>query len=220
MIGQRPAMVLAAMLALACTLASACEVSKGVNPSNVVPTIWQRAAAAAQFLPKGGSITPTQALNEELTVVFAENKGSGLSHFKVPASQAACWNERGTLARHLSTMVRQIQAINTTQSPDGVMTIEAGGRFDAGLILAHPILVRASGWNVEPLAVGIPASDQLLVADPKRAQAIEHLKEQVAKAHGGRPNAISSQVFLVSSCQISVLKDRQPVSDQVHTCAQ
>ncbi|RRS02890.1 hypothetical protein EIP75_18195 [Aquabacterium soli] len=196
----------------------ACELPKGVDPSQIVPTVWKRAAAAAQFAPKGGKVTPTQDINEELTAVFAENKKSVLSYFRVPASQAACWKERGTLARHLSVMVRQIQAINTTQSPEGVMTVDAGGQFDSGLILAHPILVRASGWSVEPLAVGIPARDQLLVADPRQAQAIGHLKEMVAKAYRERHNAISDQVFLVSSCQISVLKDSLPVSEQGHAC--
>lgn len=208
----------AATLSMAGMAASACEVPKGVDPSQVVPTVWKRAAAAAQFAPKGRSVTPTQDLNEELTIVFAENRGSSLSHFRVPASQAVCWKERGTLARHLSVMVRQIQAINTTQSPEGVMTVDAGGQFDAGLILAHPILVRASGWHVEPLAVGIPARDRLFMADPKRPQAIEQLREKVAAAYRAQPKAISNQVFLVSSCQISVLKDGLPASEQGLNC--
>lgn len=209
----------AAALSMAGVAASACEVPKGVDPSQVVPTVWQRAAAATQFAPEGRKVTPSQDLNEELTVVFAENKESGLVHFRVPASQAACWKERGTLARHLSVMVRQIQAINTTRSPEGVMTIEAGGQFDAGLILAHPILVRASGWNMEPLAVGIPAPDRLFLADPTQPQAIERLKEKVAEAYRAQPKAISNQVFLVSSCQISVLKDGLPASEQASSCA-
>lgn len=208
----------AAALSMAGIAASACEVPKGVDPSQVVPTVWQRAATAAQFAPKGGKVTPSQDLNEELTVVFAENKKSGLVHFRVPASQAACWKERGTLARHLSVMVRQIQTINTTQSPEGVMVVEAGGQFDAGLILAHPILVRASGWHVEPLAVGIPARDRLFMADPRQPQAIEQLKERVAAAYRAQPKAISNQVFLVSSCQISVLKDGLPASEQGPNC--
>lgn len=209
----------AAALSMAGMAASACEVPKGVDPSQVVPTVWQRAAAAAQFAPEGRKVTPSQDLNEELTVVFAENKKSGLAHFRVPASQAACWKERGTLARHLSVMVRQIQAINTTQSPEGIMTIEAGGQFDAGLILAHPILVRASGWNMEPLAVGIPARNRLFVADPTQPQAIERLKDKVAAAYRAQPKAISTQVFLVSSCQVSVLKDGLPASEQASSCA-
>lgn len=208
----------AVALGMAGSLASACEVPKGVDPAQIVPTVWKRATVAAQFAPQGGKVTPTQHLNEELTVVFTENKKNALSHFRVPAGQAACWQEKSTLARHLSTMVRQILAINTTQSPEGVMVIDAGGRFDAGLILAHPILVRASGWNVEPLAVGIPAQGQLLLADPTQPQAIKQLKTKVADAYRGQPQAISDQVFLVSSCQISVLRGGEPASEQTPNC--
>lgn len=218
MITRWHAVACAALVSMAGAAALACEVPKGVDPSNVVPTVWTRAAAAAQFAPKGRNVSPTRDLNEELTVVFAENKSTGPSYFQVPVSQAACWKERGTLARHLSVMVRQIQAINTTQSPEGVMTVEAGGLFDAGLILAHPILVRASGWHVEPLAVGIPARDRLFMADPTQPQAIEQLKEKVATAYRAQPRAISNRVFLVSSCQISVLKDSLPASEQGPNC--
>ena len=209
----------AAALSMAAAIASACEVPAGVDAANVVPTLWKRTAAAAQFAPQGGRVSPTQDLNEELTVIFAETKGAALSHFRVPIGQAACWKERGTLARHLSVMVRQIQAINTTQSPEGIMTLDAGGRFDAGLILAHPILVRASGWAVEPLAVGIPARGRLLIADPTQAQAIDRLRQTVAKAYRDQPDAISEHVFLVSSCQISVLKGSLPSSESTPSCA-
>lgn len=215
-------MVACAAFAAAPTAHAAdCPTPKGVDASSVVPVVWQRAAAEARLTSasKGARVMPSQDLNEDLTVVFAQNTVKGLTYFRVPAAQAPCWKERSVLARTLSTLVRETSSINTTASPDGVVTIAAGGTFESSLILAQPILVKASALHVEPLAVGVPARGLLFVADPAQPQAVARLKAMVENAHRGSPHPLSDRVFLVSSCRIDVLDGTRPTDQQVQPCA-
>lgn len=214
-------MVACAALAAAATAHAAdCPLPRGMDASSVVPVVWQRAAAEARSASarKDARVMPSQNLNEELTVVFAQRTAKGLSYFRVPAAQAPCWKERSVLARTLSTLVRETSSINTAASPEGVVTIAAGGTFESSLILAQPILVKASGLHVEPLAVGIPARGQLFVADPAQPQAVAQLKAMVDTANRNSPHPLSDRVFLVFSCRIDVLDGTRPADQQTQPC--
>jgi hypothetical protein len=204
---------LSTLLWLSARCAFACDVPDSVDPANVVPVIWSRATAAAQF-PAGPKVIPTQDINEELTIAFVENTKTRLSYFLVRPEDAPCWQERPALGRSLTNLAKEIKAMRTSELPDGVVMVTAGGNFESSLILAQRILKKASELDRDTLAVGIPARDLIFIADPRKPAAMARLKATVAEAFKDSPGAISDKVFLVSGCQISVLKEGNSTTEQ------
>lgn len=198
-------------LGLLSSIASACEVPVPVDSSNVVPVIWNRSAAEANF-QKGQRVIPHQHINDELTVAFVENRKKLLVYFFVPLEEAECWQKHSALTQHLKNLVSEVPTFRSFEFADGVLMVVAGGNFESSLILARRILAEAAESQGDTLAVGIPARDLLFIADPSNPVAIAALRKRVAKAYRESERTISGKVFLLDRCQISVFPEEVAAS--------
>jgi uncharacterized protein YtpQ (UPF0354 family) len=198
---------------LAAAPASACEPPPGVAENRVVPVVRSRAFVEG-VRELNGQVLPVRLLNSELAVVFAEKTLSQLRYFRVPPDQAACWTEAGALRDSLRNLSRDIQAVSAVEARPGVMLIGIGGKLESSLILAHRVLRQAVDNRLDTMLVGVPDRDMLLIADPQDAQAVQRLRQAVEESFAKGTQPISSKLFQVSACEISVVVGEAPQAPQ------
>lgn len=194
------------LAALASTPAVACDVPPGVAENRVVPLVRSR-AFVERTREHNGQVLPVRWVNSELAVVYAENTLVQLKYFRVPPEQAACWEKHAALQDALSNLSREIKAMEVIESRPGVLMVTLGGNFESSMILAPRVLRKAVEGRFDPLLVGVPNRDMLLVADPQDAEARRALRQVVADSFSKGSNPISDKLFLVSSCDIAVVAD-------------
>jgi hypothetical protein len=196
----------AALLLLASAAGFACDVPPGVAADRVVPLVRNRAFVEGARELKG-QVLPVRWLNSELAVVFAENTLVQLKYFRVAPEQATCWEGHGALQDALRNVTRVMKPMQVFDPTPGITLLSIGGTLESSLILAPPVLRQAVQGRLDTMLVGIPNRTTLFIADPQNPQAVQALRQAVAEAFGKGSNPISPKLFLVSSCELSVVAD-------------
>ena len=196
----------AALLLLASAATLACDVPPGVAADRIVPLVRNRAFVEGARELKG-QVLPVRWLNSELAVVFAENTLVQVKYFRVAPEQATCWEGHAALHDALRNVTRTMKPMQVFDPTPGITLLSIGGALESSLILAPQVLRQAVQGRLDTMLVGIPNRHTLFIADPQNTQAVEALRHAVAEAYSKGSNPISAKLFLVSSCELSVVAD-------------
>jgi uncharacterized protein YtpQ (UPF0354 family) len=173
---------------------------RSIDPADVVPTIKDRSWLAAQYpdgetLPEAGSPGSfwIDDYNDELIVVYAVHRNgfsytprSSLLEAGVPADDIRSLALENLRSR---TPERSVDAFN------GVFLINAGGNFEASLLLDDS-LWSDRRFGGETLLVAVPERDGLLVCTESSAQAVWNLASMASHGARTQPYPISSRLFV------------------------
>jgi uncharacterized protein YtpQ (UPF0354 family) len=196
----------AALLLLASAATLACDVPPGVAADRIVPLVRNRAFVEGARELKG-QVLPVRWLNSELAVVFAENTLVQVKYFRVAPEQATCWEGHAALHDALRNVTRTMKPMQVFDPTPGITLLSIGGALESSLILAPQVLRQAVQGRLDTMLVGIPNRHTLFIADPQNTQAVQALRQAVGEAFAKGSNPISARLFLVSSCELSVVPD-------------
>jgi uncharacterized protein YtpQ (UPF0354 family) len=192
-----------ALLSLA-SAAHACPLPPGVTEARVVPVIRGNSSIAASF-PLEPKTVPIYALNQEISVVFAEDTGSAINYFLIPTKEAPCWQDPVQLRKYIPNIEAVSKRPRAREISPGLFIILAGGNYESSFILEPDFLARVAKPKAVAVVVGVPARDVLLFAAPEDEVAVKALREQVDRVYQGADKVISNKPMRLEPGRIVVL---------------
>ena len=183
-----------------------CSLPPGVSASRIIPVVRGTKSVEREF-PSSPRTAVTLRINDELTIVFAEDTPGGISYFLVPASEVPCWRNSDTLSRSLENLPRALGRLRIVEVEPTLYLVAVGGNYEASLILLGSSLRRFAPGAAGDLVVGIPNRDVFLITGNQNFRAVTSLRTQVKRHFSTLDRPISDKLFVVSDRSIEVLGD-------------
>jgi Protein of unknown function (DUF1444) len=169
------------------------EAPPPLDRSRIVPVLkpvqW---LAGAQQIQAGTKIKPppemlTEPLNSELLIAYVEDRPESL-RFLTTRDDVG---DRAKL-RHLAlgNLHRMLPKIDMHVVSDGVFVIEAGGTYEASLLLADQIWTSGQIKVDGDIVVAVPVRDTLLVTGSHNSVGLTHMRA-FAAAHAAEPYGLT-----------------------------
>jgi uncharacterized protein YtpQ (UPF0354 family) len=164
-----------------------------IDRSRIVPVIKPaRWLAGAQKIQAQSEIKPTpemlsEPLNSELIVVYAEDNPQSL-RFLTTHDDVGDRAKLRNLA--LGNLHRMLSKIDMHPMSDGVFVVEAGGTYEASLLLADQIWTSGQFKVDGDIVVAVPVRDALLVTGSHNSVGLTHMRA-FAAAHAAEPYGLT-----------------------------
>lgn len=172
------------------------------DPELIVPVVkdrgWAdevRAAVQEAGHPEEGLRMVVDDLNEDLIVVYAEDRPDSLVYFNRAGLQDAGVPREGLRELAVRNLLRQLPPIQR-HGGEGVYGLAAGGNLEASLLLVPDLWTKAWFPVRGDLVVAIPARDLLFVTGTDEPERIEALRNTVATAYRESPYRLTPKLFL------------------------
>jgi uncharacterized protein YtpQ (UPF0354 family) len=192
------------LLAAVASVSHGCPLPSHVNESRVVPVIRGNSNIAASF-PAAPNTVPVFVLNEEISVVFAEDTLSSINYFLVPREEAPCWSDGAQLKKYIPNIERMSSRPRAGEVSPGLFMMLAGGNYESSFILEPEFLARAAGSKEKSVIVGVPTRDVLLFAAPENEAALSELRARVDYVYERADKVVSKKLMRIEPGRILVL---------------
>jgi uncharacterized protein YtpQ (UPF0354 family) len=169
-----------------------------LDRSRIVPVLKPlRWVDSARQVQREAKVEPkpeivTDAFNSELAIVYAEDRPQSMRYLTTRDDTG----DRAKL-RHLAlgNLHRLLPKIEMREGADHIFLVEAGGNYEASLLLADGIWssgqIKVDGDPV----VAVPRTDALLVTGSRNRAGIAHLRGVGAKL-AGEPHGLTPALFV------------------------
>jgi uncharacterized protein YtpQ (UPF0354 family) len=171
----------------------------GLDRSRIVPVL--KPAAWLEGVRKdrqaqGTADAPeplTEAYNSELIIAYAEDRPSSIRYLTTRDDVSGDRVKLFVLA--LGNLNRLLPKIEMRQGADGILLIEAGGNYEASLLLADNIWSSGQIHVDGDIVTAVPAKDALLVTGSHNRAGLKKLRAIAAELAAG-PYGLSSALFV------------------------
>jgi uncharacterized protein YtpQ (UPF0354 family) len=207
---QSNATAVAILMAFSTAVASAqtCPIPPEVNPKRIVPVVRSAAGVEASF-PKSPRTVPTRRLNDELTIVYAEDTKGAIAYFLIEEAEAKCWQSNDeVLNQSFENLPSALGRLRVVELESDLYMIAVGGNYEASLILLGQTLRRFAPKAAGDLVIGVPNRDLLLVTGRQNLNAVNSLRERVARFHANGERPLSDKVFILMGNDLRGFNER------------
>jgi uncharacterized protein YtpQ (UPF0354 family) len=135
----------------------------------------------------------TEAYNSELIIAYAEDRPSSIRYLTTRDDVGGDRVKLFVLA--LGNLHRLLPKIEMRQGADGILLIEAGGDYEASLLLADNIWSSGQIQVDGDIVAAVPAKDALLVTGSHNRAGLKKLRAIAAELAAG-PYGLSSALFV------------------------
>jgi uncharacterized protein YtpQ (UPF0354 family) len=136
----------------------------------------------------------TESYNSELIIAYAQDQPTSIRYLTT-RDDIGGLDRVALLVLALRNLHRLLPKIEMRDGPDGTFMIEAGGDYEASLLLADPIW---SGGQVHvdgDIVAAVPAKDALFVTGSHNRTGLKKLRAIAAEV-AARPYGLSSALFV------------------------
>jgi uncharacterized protein YtpQ (UPF0354 family) len=135
----------------------------------------------------------TEAYNSELIIAYAEDRPSSIRYLTTRDDIGG--DRVKLLVLALGNLNRLLPKIEMRQGADGILLIEAGGDYEASLLLADNIWSSGQIQVDGDIVAAVPAKDALLVTGSHNRAGLKKLRAIAAELAAG-PYGLSSALFV------------------------
>ena len=145
-------------------------------------------------------------VNEELVIVYAEDTGKSLGYFSTQEFTDSEIERSGL--RHLaaSNLVRILPKIER-HGGDGFYTIQAGGDFEASLLVTGTVWTQKSFPVKGDHVFSVPARDKIFVTGSKDVEGLKKIRELAERVYRESSHRLSSKLFVLRDNAVSILPE-------------
>jgi uncharacterized protein YtpQ (UPF0354 family) len=177
-----------------------------IDHTHIVPVLKSRAWVEA-VRPQRPAAPATQVLtepfNEELTIVYAEDRPSSIRYLMNRDDVG----DRGKLHElALANLNRLLRKIEMRQGADGTFLISAGGEYEPSLLLADGIWTSGQIAVSGDIVAAVPAKGMLLVTGSHNKAGIARLRAVAAELARG-PYALTADLLVYRGGKWVTFKD-------------
>jgi uncharacterized protein YtpQ (UPF0354 family) len=164
------------------------DAKPALDRSRIVPVLKpQRWIDGARQVEKEAKVEPkpeilTEPFNSELAIVYAEDRPQSLRYL---TTRDDVGDRARLLILALGNLHRLLQRIEMREGVDHVLLIEAGGSYEASLLLADGIWSSGQIEVVGDIVVAVPNRDTLLVTGSRNRRGIARLRAMAAALAAG-----------------------------------
>jgi uncharacterized protein YtpQ (UPF0354 family) len=174
------------------------ETKPAPDRSRIVPVLKpQRWVDGARQIQKAAEIEPkpeilTDPFNSELAIVYAEDRPQSLRYLTTRDDVG----DRAKLRQlALANLHRLVPKIEMREGAEHIFLIEAGGTYEASLLLADAIWSSGQIKVDGDIVVAVPGRDALLVTGSRNSSGIARLRKMAAELATG-PYALTPALFV------------------------
>jgi uncharacterized protein YtpQ (UPF0354 family) len=169
-----------------------------LDRSRIVPVLKnQKWLDSVRTPSKGAGAAPAseplnEPFNDELTIVYAEDRDHSI-RFLTTRDDAGDRSKLHDLA--LANLNRLLPKIEMRGGADGLWLIEAGGEYEASLLLAEDIWASGQIKVDGDIVVAVPAKDALIVTGSRNRDGLLRLRSIAAEIAAG-PYGLTPNLFV------------------------
>ncbi len=177
-----------------------------IDATRIVPIVKPRSWLADVQESAGAGAVVYDLVNEELAIVYAEDSDNSLSYFAASELAESAIDRAGLRQLAATNLVRILPQIERL-GDDGFYTIQAGGDFEASLLVTGTVWTRESFPVKGDHVFAVPARDKLYVTGSDDVEGLKKLRELAARLYRESSHRVSDKVFRLRDNTVSVMAE-------------